>query len=182
MATVMNLNLLPSEAKFQAAKIKLERKTRLAMVVMVVAWITSILAVYGADFFFSTRLNAEEKRLQKAQGEYMSLTDTVMVKQDLKYKAKMVGKTLAARFEYGKAFETINSIFPEGITLDNFDMDPGGYFKVSGSMTGRDNVDKLENLVQTINAGGDSRFVSVKLTNLSVKFGDWKVIMELTLK
>ena len=182
VATTMNLNLLPSEAKFQATKNKLENKIRKVMMLMVGLWIVVMVGVYGAGFVFNTKLNSEKKSQQKALTDYGTFSDSVIVNQNLKYKAKMVGKALAARFEYGKAFETVNSLFPEGIKLENFEMDPGGFFKVTGTMIGRDNVDKLESLVSDINAGGDSRFESIKLSSLSVRLGVWKVGMEVALK
>lgn len=182
MTTIMNLNLLPSEAKFQATKNRLEKKVRMAMIVMAVVWIVAMIGVYGTSFVFGARLKVEETKRQKTLNDYGALSDSLIVNQTLKYKAKMVGKTLATRFEYGKAFETVNSLFPEGIKLDNFEMDPGGFFKVTGTTIGRENVDKLERLVETINSGGDARFVSIALTSLSVKSGEWKIGMEVTLK
>lgn len=182
LATTMDLNLLPSEAKFQAAKIRLENKAKLIMAIMLIVWISAILIVFAASFVFSTKLKSEESLKKKALSEYSTLSDSVIVNQGLKYKAKMVGKTLATRFEYGKAFETVNSIFPEGIALENFEMDPGGFFKVSGTTVGRQNVDKLEGFVNAINGGSDSRFVSIRLSSLTVKSGVWRIGMEVTLK
>ncbi len=182
VAPTMNLNLLPSEAKFQAAKNKLEKKIKKVMMIMVIVWIVIIAGVYGASFLFNTKLNSEKRLQQKALTDYNALSDTVIVNQSLKYKAKMVGKALLTRFEYGKAFETVNSLFAEGTKLENFKMDPNGSFIVAGTVIGRENLDKLENLVEDINLGKDDRFESVKWSALSVRSGIWKAEMEVLLK
>lgn len=182
MNGVMNLNLLPSEAKFQMTKVRLQKKIRWTMMGLVGLWILSMIIAYGWGFVVESRLKVAESKREKTLADYNSMTDKVMVNQSLKYQAKLVGKALAARFEYGKAFETVNELFPDGIQLNDFEMDPSGFFKVTGSTSGKTNVDKLENLVATVNSGKDDRFKAIRLTSIQLKNGVWKFVMEVDLK
>ncbi|MFZ2153138.1 MAG: hypothetical protein WAV41_03715 [Microgenomates group bacterium] len=178
----MNLNLIPSKAKFQATRIKLQRKVGLATIVLLILWI----AIGGVLFLLTGIMNVSVKRAsankKQVQESYNSLQSDIVTSQKLKYKAKMVGGVLSTRFEYGSSFETIQSLFPSTINLTSYDLRDGGVFEVKGVTTTRENVDLLEKTIEDINGGQSEKLTSAKLTGLRLQNNEWNFTMEVTLK
>ncbi|MBP9817959.1 hypothetical protein KBC75_04395 [Candidatus Shapirobacteria bacterium] len=182
MADKMNLNLLPSQARFQASKVKLKLKARTVMAVLVVVWMVVMVGTYTAELIVNARLKMLTNKKNSAIASVNAMSEQVMVNQNLKYKSKLVGKALSQRFEYGKAFEKVNSLFPEGIKLTSFELESRGNFKVSGTTQGKENVDKLERLITNINEGNDEKFSSIMMNSLAVKGDTWSFDMEARVK
>lgn len=180
--STMNLNLLPSQAKFQAARTKVQTISRKAMVVMLTVWILALVVVYGYSLFVNSVLAKEETKLKRVTDDYVALADNIVTSQKLKYKAKLVGGVLDQRFEYGKAFETVTKLFPESIKLDNFELKKQGQFDLFGSTTGGENVKLLENLITSINNQENEHFDRAVLKSISTKSGLWTFSMEVKLR
>jgi hypothetical protein len=110
------------------------------------------------------------------------MSDNIVTSQKLKYLAKVVGGVLHDRFEYGKAFETVQSLFPDGITIKNYNLREDGTFSLDGTTSTNDNVDLLEKTVVDINSGTNDRLLFAKLTSLALKDSNWNFNLEVTLK
>lgn len=178
----MNLNLLPSRAKFQAIKIKYQNHNRRAMIALVGAWVATVAVVLMLNLYAGIVQKAAAAKLEQTEKNYAGLADNVVVSQRLKYKAKMVGGVLDERFEYGQAFETIQKLFPPTITLNNYQLKNKNSFEISGKTIGRQNVDYLERLVMDINSGRDMLLKTAKITGLSLSGIEWDFTMEVELK
>jgi hypothetical protein len=178
----MNLNLLPSKAKFQAAKIKLKQKINLAMTIILVVWLLSGGIILLFSGILKSKINAANVTKKNIVDSYGLLKDDIITSQKLKYKAKMVGGVLNSRFEYGKSFEIINGLFPPAINLKNYDLKEGGVFEVKGQTSEKTNVDLLEQTVISINRGENGFLKSAKITALKVVGGAWDFTMEVVLK
>ena len=57
-----NLNLLPSQAKFQADRMKLQKKLRQYILVAVVIWVSLGILTLVLNLVFDFRLKREEKK------------------------------------------------------------------------------------------------------------------------
>lgn len=182
MTTTMNLNLLPSRAKFQVAKIKLKHKVLMAMVGVAVVWTIITTIVLGLNLYTKIMVNNVSDRYNKVLGNYKSMADDIVVNQSLKYNAKMVGGVLHDRFEYGKSFELIQNLFPEGIVLKDYNLKSNGAFAISGTTQTKENIDLLENRIIEINGGSSDRLLSANLKSLALRGTDWSFTMEVTLK
>ncbi len=178
----MNLNLIPSKAKFQASRIKLQKNVRLLITILLVIWLSGAGLMFLLTGIMKVRLNTASANSKKVQQNYNSMQDNIVTSQKLKYKAKMVGGALNSRFEYGKSFETINSLFPPAINLKNYDLQDGGVFEVRGVTSEKPNVDLLEQTVDLINRGENDKLKSAKMTSLTLKNNIWDFTMEVTLK
>jgi len=180
--SVMNLNLIPSKAKFQADRIKIQKQVRLVITVVLAIWAASATSLFLLTGVMKVRLNSASVNQKKVQQNYSSLQDNIVTSQKLKYKAKMVGGALNNRFEYGTSFETINNLFPPTINLKNYDLHDGGIFQVKGITSEKANIDLLESTVDTINRGDNDKLKSARLTALTLKGGVWDFTMEVVLK
>lgn len=178
----MNLNLIPSKAKFQAAKINLQKNIRLVLFGVLVVWILVagiVLALTNVVKFKIATATAENKKVTQ---NYASMEDNIMTSQKLKYKAKMVGGILNTRFEYGQAFEIIVSLFPPTVNLKSYTLNDGGVFEVKGSVSGKADVDLLEKTVVAINVGENPRLKKAKITSITLKGDVFDFTMEVQLK
>jgi hypothetical protein len=177
-----NLNLLPSQAKFQASKIRLNNLVKKIIIWLVSLWLVSMAIVMLMNLIIKMRINTVSDQYKKAQTEYLALSDSILINQKLKYRAKMVGGVLNQRFEYGMAFESITNLFPAGIVMTNFELKDRGSFEISGITTGKSNVDGLEILVDDINSGRNENFTKANLTSISKKADTWSFSMEVVMK
>jgi hypothetical protein len=180
--SAMNLNLLPTHAKFQAAKIKLQHQIGVAMAVTIILWITTVVVIVGWRLVTKIRVDAAEASLKQVTDQYQQMEDNIVTSQKLKYKAKMVGGVINDRFEYGKAFVLIQSLFPPGIVLRSYDLKEEGTFEIKGLTQTKENVDLLENMIIDINFGNRDKLLSAKMTSLALKGTDWEFSMEVALK
>lgn len=179
----MNLNLIPSKAKFQAVRIKLQKQIRLVITVILLIWLSSGAILFLLAGIYRVRMNTATTAQKKALQNYGSMQDNIVTSQKLKYKAKMVGGALNSRFEYGSSFEAINKLFPPSINLKNYDlMDDGGVFQVKGVVSEKPDVDLLEDTIESINRGESDKFKSARLVSLVLKNGVWDFSMEVSLK
>ena len=178
----MSLNLLPSQAKFQALKIKHKQIASKVMLTMAVIWVLMAMIVFGANFVIGYNVTDSQKKYNVVLTSFMTMVNNVQVDQQLKTNAKLVGESLDSRFEYGKSFELIQSLFPEGITLNKYDLQNRGMFQVQGTTSGKSNVDQLENIAADINSGKKEGLAKCRMTALTVSNNIWNFSMEVELK
>ena len=178
----MSLNLLPSQAKFQALKIKQQMLVNKIMIGVAVVWLFLAIIIFMAKFFADYRLKVVKGQYESVWNNYLGMMDDITIRQQLKYDAKLVGGSLNSRFEYGKSFELIQSLFPEGITLKDYRLKEKGFFEISGTTSGKNNLDTIEKIVEDINTGKDASLAKAKVTSLAVENNIWNFSMEVELK
>jgi len=175
------LNLLPSVAKFQAARIKLKKQISFSMAIFLGAWILSIIVVFVWLGLTNYLLVRAKKDNDVVLNQYKSLVTNVVLSKKNKYQAKLVGKVLSERFEYGASIEKITKIFSENIVLDNFEIKNKKQFILKGTMFDGKNIIEVEEKVRDINLGFLSDFKSAKLNSVSINGGGWSFEMEVDL-
>ena len=178
----MNLNLLPSKAKFEASRIKLKHNINMAIVVVVAVWLAGAMVVLGLNVYATFRVNAASSQLQKNKESYIALADNIVTSQRLKYKAKAVGGVLSNRFEYGMAFERVKNLFPESITLRDYNLREDGVFSIDGTAQTKESIESIEKTIIDINSKKNKGMISAALTSLMLKNNDWTFRMEVVLK
>lgn len=175
------LNLLPSVAKFQAAKIRLKKKINLSMIIFLGGWVLYVLIVFGWLGFNNYSLNLTKKENTKSLNQYKSLITSVVLSKKNKYQAKLVGKVLSERFEYGASIDKITSIFSENIILENFEIKNKKQFILKCVMANGVNMIEVEEKIRDINNELISGFKSAKLSSVSISALGWAFEMEVDL-
>ena len=128
----LNLNLLPNQAKFQAQKIHLRRVANKFLIYFVAGVVFLSLVSFSVYYFFDFRRSGQEAKVKKLEAEVKSLSDRAITSWRLKYVAGMVAGALKSRFEYGQAFDLVNSFLPEGIVTDKLELRENNIFFISG--------------------------------------------------
>ena len=175
------LNLLPSVAKFQAAKIKLRRNINLGMGIFFGGWVLLVVFIFSWFWFSNYSLKRAESKNTMALNNYKSLMTNVVLSKRNKYQAKLVGQVLKERFEYGSSINKIKNLFSENITLENFEIKDEKKFLLKGIMINGVNMSEVEEKVRDINLGLYPDFSLAKLNSVSIDFGNWRFEMEVDL-
>ncbi|MDD2225149.1 MAG: hypothetical protein PHP97_03220 [Candidatus Shapirobacteria bacterium] len=175
------LNLLPSVAKFQAAKIRLRKRINLGMGIFLGCWVLSAVFIFSWFWLSSYSLKKTESKNTTALNNYGSLATNVVLSKKNKYQAKLVGQVLKERFEYGSSIEKIMNLFSENITLENFEIKDKKQFLLKGSMVNGINISEVEDKVRDINLGLYPDFGLAKLNSVAIGYNSWTFEMEVDL-
>lgn len=178
----MNLNLLPSQAKFQAARINLKLKIRTFLIGFSVVWFVLIMVVLGMWIVVNSRITSSAKKYAEAAKQYDSLSNDVTLSQRLKYQAKLVGRILTDRFEYSVPLQNVNNLFSNKINVEESNIRDQNSFVLKGVFVGNKNMGEIEKKIQDINSGLVEGFTGAKMTALSTNGGLWKFELEVMTK
>ncbi len=175
------LNLLPSVAKFQAAKIKLKKKINIISSGFLVFWVLSVIIIFGWLWFNNFLLKRAEKKNTVALNTYKSLATNVVLSKRNKYQAKLVGQVLSERFEYGSLIQKINTFFEKNVFIEDFNIKNKKIFVLKGSVVNGVNVSEIEEKIKDVNNGLYPDFKSAKLNSIGVNSLGWTFEMEVEL-
>ncbi len=107
----MSLNLLPSQAKFQVEKIRAMALSRKIMVIFLVTWVVLVLVVLGLEQGEKWWLDKQNMGYKSVVADYLQSSSEIVTSQTIKFRAKLLGKVLADRFEYADAFKVVGTAF-----------------------------------------------------------------------
>ena len=175
------LNLLPSMAKFQAAKIRLKKRISLGMGIFFGCWVLLVIIILSWFWFSNFLLKKAESKNITALNNYKSLATDVVLSKKNKYQAKLVGQVLKERFEYGSSIEKITNLFSGDITLKNFEIKDKKLFLLKGTVVNGINISEVEDKVRDINLGLYSDFSKAKLNSVAISYDGWTFEMEVNL-
>ena len=178
----MSLNLLPSEAKFLANRIKFRKQVMSVTYLMVEIWIAVVVIIYGVWFLFRQINLADAKKLEVSQTAYGKLSSYLVTNQKLRYKVKLVSSILDQRFEYAKAFRTIEMLFPPTVMIRRFELQNDGTFAVDGEVGSHGTMDEVEKRLLEINQGKSADFKTAIINQLSVVGKQWSFSLNVALK
>ncbi len=179
-----NLNLLPSQAKFQAARTKLQKIIRSYMAIGIVVWILVTVVTLALYFSNGLVLANENKKYEQALSGFKGMSEEVVLSQLIKYRIKVLGQVMKERFEYSTAFEKVTSIFVDKAWLTKFEIDKDKNFSIIASANTKEAVDYIESKVSEANQGKIEGIKSMTINGVSytIGTGNWDVNMEVILK
>lgn len=178
-----NLNLLPSQAKFQATRMRLQATFRRYMAIGAGLWVLVILVTVIMSIITSASLNVENKKYEQAFNSFKGMSDEIVMSQLIKYRIKILGKVLNDRFEYSTAFEKVVSIFSKNVELMKFEIDQNREFKVVVRAVDKEGVNFVEDKVSEVNSGKVDGIKNIKINSASYeKTGEWLISMGVVLK
>jgi len=179
----LNINLLPSQAKFQADKIKLKKTIRHYEMMALGGWLVLLIGALVLFFGSGIILSGSQKKYQQAVNIFQSNTDGIVLNQMLKYRAKALGQVLNDRFEYAASFEKINSIFSEKVKVSEFKLnDKDKSFTVTVIATNKDGVNYIEDRVLEINEDKIEGVKKATINGVTYQVhGEWLIDMEVVI-
>lgn len=178
-----NLNLLPSQAKFQAARMKLQEILRRYMFFALILWLTVVVLMIILYFGSNYILEQRNKKYQQILTDFQSNTEELVVNQLVKYRTKVLGQVLKNRYEYSVAFEKINSIFADKVKLSKFELDVDKKFTVKVIALDKDSVDYIEEKIEQANSNNLEGVKSINIVNTNYSIDDaWLITLEVVLK
>ncbi len=176
----LNINLLPSQAKFQADKIKLKKTIRHYEVMVLGGWLVFLIGAFVLFFGSGFILSQSQKKYQQAVNIFQSDTEGIVLNQMLKYRAKALGQVLNERFEYAASFEKVASIFSDKAKVSEFKLnDRDKSFTMTVTATDKDGVNYIEDRVEEVNEGKVEGVKKITIKGVSYQVrGEWSVNME----
>lgn len=178
-----DINLLPSRAKFQAKKMAIKSKLSSFLWIFGGFWVLLLLVVLGGFFVSNLVLSQENKKYDTGLAQYKNLLGSMVVNQEVKYRAKIVSQMLDDRFEYGSSIEKIKSMFSENVSVDDINIDGKKQFVVEGTINNGNYVSEVEEKIVEINNGDVDDFSEAVLQDIQINNnGSWKFKMEVSLK
>ncbi len=176
------LNLLPNVAKFQASKMKMKSLVNKVSIYIGVAWVVILLVVFGFWAIEQNRINVEQRRFDRAKEEFESLKEEIVLTQQLKFRAKLVGEILDSRFEYHQVFKIIQSMFSEKVAIEKTQIEDGNFISVSGSTEGLNSFDEVQKKIDMINNKEVAGLAAARLKDLTLADNSWRFSMEVDLE
>ena len=178
-----DLNLLPSEAKFQAEKMRLKSLINNFLWVFGGIWLLLVVVIFVIGFILQLNLDKLNKDYEKALNQYESMLGSMAINQKVKYQAKVVGKVLADRFKYGESMENVRGLFSNNVTINNLEIQEAKKFVIYGSVQNGNSLTEVEQRVAEINKNRVVGFKSAKMSDLSVdSVKGWTFSVEVVLE
>lgn len=176
----LNINLLPSQAKFQADKIKLKKTIRHYEMMALGGWLVFLTGAFILFFGSGVILSSSQKKYQQAVNIFQSDTEGIVLNQLLKYRAKALGQVLNDRFEYAASFEKVASIFSDKAKVAEFELnDKDKSFTMTVTASDRDGVDYIEDRVEEVNLGKVEGVKKIIITGVNYQVrGEWSINLE----
>jgi len=88
----LDLNLLPSQAKFQAKKIRLQKKINTFVWIFGGVWLGVVVVILVIWLVLKMGLESDKKKYGLVLNQYKLLADNAVVSERLKYRAKLVSQ------------------------------------------------------------------------------------------
>lgn len=169
----MGLNLLPNEARFQLEKMKFNKLVLRLVVAIAAGWTVVVLVIMS--IYWANRIKKEkaEKTFNSLNGQYMSMSDGVVVNQRLRQKLKLASEILDKRFEYGQMFKTIDSLFGDEVRMTDMKMKADKTYILSGEVGSGEVMDAVEKKIMDINEGVVENVTGAEIDQVVNRGGIW---------
>jgi hypothetical protein len=178
-----DLNLLPSQAKFQAERMRLKGIINNFLWIFGGIWVLLVVVIILLNIILTLTLKKFNKDYEKVSNQYKELAENMALNQKIKYQAKVVGKVLSDRFEYGKSMKLVKELFSEKIKIDNLEINEFKKFEVNGSIPNGEDLKEVEKEIDYINNGLIEGIASAEIRDVSVDaVKGWKFVLEVKLK
>ena len=178
----MDLNLLPSQAKFQAKKNKLKLRVKKINYVLGGVWFLSLVGVFGWWKMAMVKLEEGQVKYKQILNSYELLQEEVVLNERMKYQAKLVGQVLGRRFEYGESIKKVTELFSDGVKLEDVNLASLNLFELGGVAEGIKGSDEIEEKVAMVNRGEIEGLLSAEIKSLAWEYNFWEFGLEVKTK
>jgi hypothetical protein len=168
------INLLPNAAKFKAYRQLMRTLNKKIVEWEIGVGVVVIVLTIAVGVGVRTWSSRVEKTLNHWKQEFTNLGPGVEASQKIKYQAKIVGRVMDERFEYGQAFGAIGKLFPPEVILEKSDFKNEGSFNVTGTIPTDIGVDQVESIIRDINEGKNDYFTKMELKKMNWNMEGWQ--------
>lgn len=182
MSKEKSLNLLPSQAKFRALRSAIQSKTKLFMWIFGFILIGGSLVVIGFLIMTRQKLNGIVRKYNAVNTELKTMSDAFTTSWGVKYRAKIVGKLLSDRFEYGKSIEKVNGLFSKKVIINSLEIRGINDFLLDAGTDSSEGMDEVEELIEKVRNKSIEGLEKVDLITLNRTGNNWKFKLEVILK
>ena len=171
----LNLNLLPSQAKFQAERTRIVTLVKKIVGGIAGIWVLGLVIVLGWWWYQNSETTKAELKYSQVSAGFKPELAKIAKGQELRSRLQFVKGVLATRFEYGSAFKKMSELFGPEVEVDNFKLAEKGQFIVNAKAANTKVMNIVENRVLEINSGKSPTFASMKLTGVTWEKGVWLI-------
>lgn len=168
------INLLPNAAKFKAYKQLLRNLNQKILVAEVAGGLALVGLLLVVNIIFGVLTKRAEGEVARWKREFNNLSLGAEASQKIKYQAKIVGKVMDQRFEYGQAFVAIGKLFPPEVILEKSDFRSEKSFNVIGVTSDDAAVGVIEQIIADINSGRNDFFSKMELKKMNWSSSGWR--------
>jgi hypothetical protein len=176
------INLLPSQAKFRALRSVIQKKINLFMGLFGSVVIVASLVVIGFLFFSHQSLVKANNQYEALNMELRTMSDVFATSWGVKYRAKIVGKLLDDRFEYGNSIERVNNLFSKDISVSSMEIIAMNDFLINAESASDEGMMEIENMIELVKKEEIDGLENLNLLSLSKVGSNWKFKLEVQLK
>lgn len=171
----IDVNLLPTAARFQLSRLNAAKKFRKAAYLSVIVWIILMLVVLLLKVILAKQ--TAKITLEKTRAEQLlkSLSPQTDLQQALRWRLKLVGEVLASRPKTGEKISALVAAFPEGSVIKTLRVKEDKT-EISGFLPGLIGLSEFERRISLlINEG---KYSSIKIKSLAKKEGNFDFLVE----
>jgi Tfp pilus assembly protein PilN len=171
----IDINLLPTAARFQLSRLKAAKKFKKAAYFSVAAWIILMLIVFLLRVVLAQQ--TAKIALEKTRAEQLlnSLSPQTDLQQALRWRLKLAGEVLTARPKVGEKISALVAAFPEGSVIKTLRI-KGDKTEVSGFLPGLIGLSEFERRISVLVDEG--KYSSVKIKSLAKKEANFDFLVE----
>jgi hypothetical protein len=178
----VSVNLIPSEAKFQAQRIRFGKKMVKISQVLGAVWLSLVVVIFGIWIVLRQLYQVEKNKLGVAEKAYEQMSNKLITNQKLRYKIKLVSQIIDGRFEYARAFNTVNEYLPPEANVTKLELKKDGKFAIELQIMGARAMEEMEAKIKATNEGMVEAIESVVLKSIAVNNGTWSLALEVGIK
>ena len=179
---MIDLNLLPSVARFQADKIKFNRLIKNVCIYLSAVWVVSLLIILAVFWFKKINLAKLNARLSILKQDWLSMSEGVVINQNLRQKSKIIAQILEQRFEYGQTFRSMEKLFGPEVKVNQIELKDKNVFTFEGEVNSNRLMDEVEARVNEINNNQVDEFSQAIIKSVGIASGVWKFGLEVKLR
>lgn len=173
----VNVNLLPTENRFQLSQLRLARQFKVISFFVVGIWLVTVAVVFGLKTVSSMKLKALATEGKEIKSSLDHFSPEIELQQKLRFYLKLVVETLKSRPSFAKKLERVMSIFPEDVIIESINFS-GSEIEIRGMLSSLGGVAIFEDKVAEIKK--ENIYQTIDLEGTTFSQGVWKFSLKLT--
>ncbi|MFH1561693.1 MAG: hypothetical protein ABID04_03930 [Patescibacteria group bacterium] len=171
-----NINLVPTESRFQLAKLRFNQAVKRLTILSIVVCLVVFGLLGSVHLGVNYRLNSLNKEKQRLDREVKALSPQMDLQQTLRWRLKLVAQVLVDRVSFAQSLDNLKLILPIETEVKRMKLAPGG-IEFSGIVPDLASLEELENKINQ-----DSFYSAIELKSLGRETNGWGFSLKLSFK